>query len=306
MKPSILPILVFAVFVSSPCLAQVTFELGPAEFEFDPATGQPVGVWEVPLLVSGGMQPVLGFSISCRFEFNGFLHSNVVSHPCQSALSGDLASAAFSSIGFTLAGGVFASAEYIQTAQEYSDCISGQSLDRTRRELSVGVVESLQGPFSGFVLDALVPVGSLEISLAGNALLNDLDGATIAFFAGSILVPPVSPEVTYQDGSSESASVTTGTISMIRANSFKRGHFEAGALTISDAIRSLLYLFGGGAAPECLDSVDADDSGVLDLSDPLRVLAYLFEGGPAPVNPFSQCGVDQTLDSLDCAIDICQ
>ncbi|MGA1203201.1 MAG: dockerin type I repeat-containing protein [Planctomycetota bacterium] len=75
-----------------------------------------------------------------------------------------------------------------------------------------------------------------------------------------------------------------------------------GALNLVDAIFMLDYVFGGGAAPECLDAVDANDDGILDLSDPVFLLEYLFGGGnPLPL-PFPILGLDPTPDLFGCPL----
>jgi hypothetical protein len=74
-----------------------------------------------------------------------------------------------------------------------------------------------------------------------------------------------------------------------------------GEADLSDAVRTLLFLFLGGADLECPKSADADDSGVLDLSDAVFGLTYLFLSGSMPARPFPDCGIDGTPDGLTCA-----
>jgi len=69
---------------------------------------------------------------------------------------------------------------------------------------------------------------------------------------------------------------------------------------ISDAILTLGYLFLGDPPPKCLDAADVDDSGEIDLSDAIYSLSYLFVGGAEPKSPFLGCGLDETIDELDC------
>jgi sugar lactone lactonase YvrE len=83
--------------------------------------------------------------------------------------------------------------------------------------------------------------------------------------------------------------------------SFLRGDADAsGSLDLSDAIRTLNFLFLGFDAPPCLGSADSDDNGRLELTDAVRVLAYLFLGGLPPAAPFPDCGLDPTPDPLSC------
>jgi hypothetical protein len=82
---------------------------------------------------------------------------------------------------------------------------------------------------------------------------------------------------------------------------FVRGDTDGDlALSLSDPVRALLFLFQGAALNLCGDAIDADDDGATTLSDPIYVLNYLFRGGPAPAAPFPQAGVDLTQDTLVC------
>lgn len=74
-----------------------------------------------------------------------------------------------------------------------------------------------------------------------------------------------------------------------------------GSVDISDPVSNLDGLFGGGAAPQCLDACDANDDGNLDIADAVYVLSQLFSGGPDPAPPFPGCGPDPTDDPNDCA-----
>ena len=71
-------------------------------------------------------------------------------------------------------------------------------------------------------------------------------------------------------------------------------------IDLSDAVGLLLYLFSGAAAPGCLDACDLDDNGSLSIADAINVLSYLFTGGATPPAPGLNCGVDPSLDALDC------
>jgi len=76
---------------------------------------------------------------------------------------------------------------------------------------------------------------------------------------------------------------------------------DNGALSISDPIFLLSYLFAGGTEPPCEDAADANDDGILDLSDPVSILGYLFMGGEIPPpSPPGPPGPDPTLDPLGC------
>ncbi|MCC6964320.1 MAG: PQQ-dependent sugar dehydrogenase [candidate division Zixibacteria bacterium] len=54
------------------------------------------------------------------------------------------------------------------------------------------------------------------------------------------------------------------------------------AVSISDAVYLINYIFAGGPAPDPLLSGDADCSGALSISDAVYLINYIFAGGPAP------------------------
>ncbi len=56
----------------------------------------------------------------------------------------------------------------------------------------------------------------------------------------------------------------------------------SGIVTISDAVYLISYIFGGGPAPDPLESGDADCSTVITISDAVYLISYIFGGGPAP------------------------
>lgn len=91
-------------------------------------------------------------------------------------------------------------------------------------------------------------------------------------------------------------------------SNFKRGDSDGnGVVEITDAIRTLNWLFTGGAQPPCLDAADSDDTGQIDISDAVRGLGYLFLGGAPPLPPGpDSCGPDVADDELaECVYDKC-
>jgi hypothetical protein len=58
---------------------------------------------------------------------------------------------------------------------------------------------------------------------------------------------------------------------------------------VSDAVFTLLFLFGGGAAPPCAAAADCDASGSIALNDALYHLNFFFRNGPAPEPPYPAC-----------------
>ena len=83
---------------------------------------------------------------------------------------------------------------------------------------------------------------------------------------------------------------------------FRRGDSDGnGTLNITDAVRTLNWLFLGGPAPPCLDAADIDDSGDIVISDALGVLTcnFLCSGCCDPAPPGEVfCGPDPTADFL--------
>ena len=84
-------------------------------------------------------------------------------------------------------------------------------------------------------------------------------------------------------------------------NRFLRGDSNAdGKRTITDAVFTLRFLFGGEAAPPCVKSADFNDDSTLSLTDAVYLLNFFFSGGPPPGDPFEACGIDPTEDDLTC------
>ena len=81
---------------------------------------------------------------------------------------------------------------------------------------------------------------------------------------------------------------------------------DANALDIADAICLLSYLFGAEADPckqtvsQCLDAADSNDDGSVDIADAIAVLSHLFASSGDLPDPFGECGIDPTIDDLDC------
>lgn len=84
---------------------------------------------------------------------------------------------------------------------------------------------------------------------------------------------------------------------------FLRGDADAnGSLSLSDAARTLSYLFQGALARPvtCVEALDADDSGSVSVTDAVYSLLHLFSGGRPPPAPYPACGLDTTPDGLGC------
>ncbi len=82
---------------------------------------------------------------------------------------------------------------------------------------------------------------------------------------------------------------------------FVRGDSNAdGKLNVADPVYTLLYTFAGGETPACLDTADSNDDGEINVADAVFVLQYLFVEGPMIPQPYPGCGMDRTVDALDC------
>jgi len=90
---------------------------------------------------------------------------------------------------------------------------------------------------------------------------------------------------------------------VLRLRPFQRGDTdEDGVLSVADAIRTLrdLFLADQAGGVDCADRADANDDGRVNVSDAVYLLRHLFAGGPRPPAPFSESGLDETADRLDC------
>ena len=82
---------------------------------------------------------------------------------------------------------------------------------------------------------------------------------------------------------------------------FQRGNCNADLLTdIADGIYIMRFTFQGVNPPICFDACDHNDDGMIDVADAVFLITYMFLGGDPPAAPFGECGVDPTLDELDC------
>jgi hypothetical protein len=99
----------------------------------------------------------------------------------------------------------------------------------------------------------------------------------------------------------ESFTVTVKAVATDAKILFLRGDFDGGGrIDISDAVAMLSFFFGEGDAPSCVDAADANDDGSLDIADPIALLGSLFLGQGPLRAPAWTCGIDTTLDTLDC------
>jgi len=55
-------------------------------------------------------------------------------------------------------------------------------------------------------------------------------------------------------------------------------------VSISDAVYGINYIFGGGPAPNPIETMDVDCSGTYSVSDVVYIINYIFASGPPPCN----------------------
>jgi hypothetical protein len=134
-----------------------------------------------------------------------------------------------------------------------------------------------------------------------------LTGATTATstsvdFVETLGTPPV-VNVLVLDGASFEPNLVSGAVTLIPhdgAPLIRGDASQDGTLDLADGVGILQYLFIGAAA-DCLDALDANDSGNVSITDAIRVLCALYcSGSPPPEGPFPDCGFDSTADSIDC------
>jgi len=86
------------------------------------------------------------------------------------------------------------------------------------------------------------------------------------------------------------------------AREFRRGDANSdGRNDISDAVRTLLWLFADVPPLDCADAADTDDNGRVELTDAVALLDFFFRASAPPPAPGTSCGEDPTEDPLDCA-----
>jgi hypothetical protein len=119
-------------------------------------------------------------------------------------------------------------------------------------------------------------------------------------------------ELTVDDGaeldSTASARIAVSVLGEGGAAEFRRGDVDGdGRVNLTDAVRTLNYLFQGTTELECLDAADTNDSAAVNITDPIATLGFLFLGAPAPAPPGpSDCGQDPTGDDLPACESVCR
>ena len=144
-----------------------------------------------------------------------------------------------------------------------------------------------------------------EWVLQANLLASD--GAAGDFFGNSVALND-EDVVMVGAGHHDHAAPNGGAVYVfdLTAPPFIRGDADSDGTVngLVDGLYVLLFQFAGGTAPPCFDAADADDSGTLNgLVDGLYILNFQFVGGsPPPPPPYPTCGMDPTLDALNCAV----
>lgn len=116
--------------------------------------------------------------------------------------------------------------------------------------------------------------------------------------SGDFRLQPHSPAVGRGKEGTDMGAFPAGDALFIRGDSDR-----SGAVNLSDAVTTLLWLFRSREAPPCKDAADVDDNGLVNLSDAVRLLNHLFQGGPPPDPPYPEAGSDPTADDgLDCGL----
>lgn len=84
-------------------------------------------------------------------------------------------------------------------------------------------------------------------------------------------------------GSVVEAAVDAFSIVDYECKTFMCGDVDGNeAVDIDDIVFLIDYVFGGGAAPDPVDSADVDCTGAADIDDVVYLIAYVFSGGPEP------------------------
>lgn len=119
-------------------------------------------------------------------------------------------------------------------------------------------------------------------------------------------IPAPSPHSCGVDPTPDLLGCATPTTCNCLPIDFLRGDCNADNLIdIADVINSLCIVFLpiGTCTSSCRDACDVNDDGCLDVSDPIRMLNYLFGGGIPLAQPFPSCGYDPTpRDNLGCSV----
>ena len=137
------------------------------------------------------------------------------------------------------------------------------------------------------------------------------EGTLLRFEDGTLAnapSPPVALNVTVAGAAKLPTTLRHGLVyrGVQPTPTFRRGDADGDArLRIADAILIVRFVAGWLPAddprPACRDALDVDDDGRLGFADAVVLLGYLFGRGEVPPAPFPGCGVDETIDALECS-----
>ena len=134
---------------------------------------------------------------------------------------------------------------------------------------------------------ALLQSMRLEVDVSGNAGVI-LDSGKVPFSEG-ISFPEIVIDLAHENPASPAHVYSLHLVARpapLGAVRFRRGDSnDDGVGDISDAVHILLFLFSGGATPDCLEAADVDADGQHNLTDAVYLLGHLFQGGPPPPAP---------------------
>lgn len=139
----------------------------------------------------------------------------------------------------------------------------------------------------------------------------DQDPLFVDEAAGDFRLTPASPCVDRGDPASrpdpDGTQSDVGALFLPQAALLVRGDCNRDvAIDIADVIYLLNVLFGGSGPEPCADACDANDDGNLNVADTVYLLSFFFlPGGTAPPDPYPTCGVDATVDGLNCTFPQC-
>ena len=191
----------------------------------------------------------------------------------------------------------------------------------TEHTLDAATPRSRVEPLVATIDDPAIPLRwdledpGAEPGLAGFAIFVSVDGGSFTpFISGTTetsAVYPGEPGRTYafysvamdHAGNEEAAPQTPDAETTVRGGAvrFRRGEVNLdGRVDISDAVRTLSFLFLGGAPIGCMDAADSDDNGNVNITDPIYLLNHLFLGGrELPPPGIDACGEDPSADELE-------
>ena len=138
--------------------------------------------------------------------------------------------------------------------------------------------------------------------LENQPLLKSFGMAAAALFSFLALSPCAPVQAQGIPGLELDIPAPQGNSSYFREVQFRRGDFNTdGAVDISDAIATFVWLFAGGQESTCTITGDTNSDSSVDLSDGVFTLAYLFRAGAAPAAPGPlECGVAPERGGLSC------